>query len=533
MRTVLAVVAADLAQRRRRPAVWVLSGLVACLAWAMVSGQVLIKLDSHRGVLDSAWVGALGAVTGSFLLGLVGFSLVRGQIQQDRERPVWEVLASSPLSIPGYLVGRWLSASTLLAGFLLLLGAGAAVLQVVAGEDRSVQLGAILVPLAVVALPTLLFAAACAVLAEAVPALAGGLGTLAWFVVFLGLFLAGTFLPGLGFLDPTGLTFVAAEMRSAATAAIPGYTGGFTFSLASSPSLSTFRYPGITWSWAVVGARLAWVAVALAVVGVAAAGFRWSGARTRAPEAAPAPSGPQPARTPQPAVVPAARPWRALPTLVRIELASLARAVRWYWFAGAAALWLASVLAPASVSRLAFATLSLFPVLLLARLGCRDTATRTREIVAGVASPERITLARFLAATILQGLLGSGVLLQRAISGTPLDLASWTAGTVLVPAVALALGRASRSSLPFQAVFPMWWYLGPLNPEDGLSAIDYLGLHEAAWVQVAPGLVLAASGCAVMAVLLLEARAPRPLLGARAGHGPDLPLAPARPAEAE
>ena len=79
-------------------------------------------------------------------------------------------------------------------------------------------------------------------------------------------------------------------------------------------------------------------------------------------------------------------------------------------------------------------------------------------------------------------------------------------GTGLPPAALWCLGSLARASLPFQVVYPIWWYLGPLNPENGLSAIDYVGLHEAAIVNLAPAAVVAASLAAVGATLLLARR---------------------------
>lgn len=49
------------------------------------------------------------------------------------------------------------------------------------------------------------------------------------------------------------------------------------------------------------------------------------------------------------------------------------------------------------------------------------------------------------------------------------ELPAWTAGILFVPALALTLGVWSGTSKPFEVVYTIWWYLGPLHHVPGLD----------------------------------------------------------------
>jgi len=55
-------------------------------------------------------------------------------------------------------------------------------------------------------------------------------------------------------------------------------------------------------------------------------------------------------------------------------------------------------------------------------------------------------------------------------------LFAWIAGAVFIPTLALALGVWSGSSKPFEAIYTVWWYIGPANH---VPQIDYMGTTAA------------------------------------------------------
>ena len=53
-----------------------------------------------------------------------------------------------------------------------------------------------------------------------------------------------------------------------------------------------------------------------------------------------------------------------------------------------------------------------------------------------------------------------------------LALAAWLAGAAFIPSLALALGVWSKSSRAFEAIYTVWWYMGPAHQIPGL---DFMG----------------------------------------------------------
>jgi hypothetical protein len=53
-----------------------------------------------------------------------------------------------------------------------------------------------------------------------------------------------------------------------------------------------------------------------------------------------------------------------------------------------------------------------------------------------------------------------------------LRIRAWVACTLFVPSLALALGVWSGTSKVFEAIYTVWWYIGPAHHTPGL---DFLG----------------------------------------------------------
>src|ERR1019366_5318765 len=51
-------------------------------------------------------------------------------------------------------------------------------------------------------------------------------------------------------------------------------------------------------------------------------------------------------------------------------------------------------------------------------------------------------------------------------------LAAWTAAAIFIPAIALALGVTTGTRKAFEAIYTMWWYVGPLHH---IPQVDFIG----------------------------------------------------------
>ena len=77
-------------------------------------------------------------------------------------------------------------------------------------------------------------------------------------------------------------------------------------------------------------------------------------------------------------------------------------------------------------------------------------------------------------------------------------LLAWAVGVLFIPSLALASGTWSGSSKPFEALYTVLWYVGPMN---GLSALDFMGaLPESTaagvhWIYLGISILLIALAC--------------------------------------
>jgi hypothetical protein len=71
---------------------------------------------------------------------------------------------------------------------------------------------------------------------------------------------------------------------------------------------------------------------------------------------------------------------------------------------------------------------------------------------------------------------GGGLGVRLLIDANWAGLAGWLAGALFVPTFALALGVWSGSSKLFEALYTLWWYVGPMNRTPGL---DFTGITRA------------------------------------------------------
>jgi hypothetical protein len=158
---------------------------------------------------------------------------------------------------------------------VVVLAIAAVLMQLFVGEDPHVDMVALLAPFVLVALPAMILTAALAVLFETLPVLRGGLGNVAWFFVWSTLGIGLPEISGVLWLDSMGIMTVSRSMIAGARANIPGYKDSFAFTIADRPAaiVHSFHWQGVPWTSADVLLRLAWSAVAVSFVLVAAIAF--------------------------------------------------------------------------------------------------------------------------------------------------------------------------------------------------------------------------------------------------------------------
>jgi len=485
---IFAIARADFLERVRRYSFLVTLLIAVFLGYAAATGKITLKLGNYRGVYTSGWVGAMVALVTTTFASLIGFYIVKDSVERDRATGVGEVLATTPLSKPAYAIGKFLSNVAVLTSIVLVLAVAAVVMLLFHREDPRFDLWALLSPFLLIAFPAMVLTAALALLFEMLPGLRGSFGNVVWFFIWsFALSLPG--ITGNRWLDPAGLWTVTESMSAAARRVIPGYTGGFSLTVADPAAavlLENLRWPGLQWTAAEILIRIGWLAVAFALALLAAAFFdRFDPSRTRrdaARQQTAAATGDAESPRQEVSVTADAYPAALLippqpagaGRMFFAELRLALNGLPWWWHAVAGGLIAGQLLAPFTIARgPLLAAAWVWPLFIWSALGAREAQHGTNRIV--FSSPH--VLARqlpmsFLAGAAVAALAGSGVAIRLLLSTDFTGFAAWLAAVLLIPALALAFGVWTGTNKTYEALYTVLWYLGPVNH---VPALDFTG----------------------------------------------------------
>jgi len=477
---------ADFLERVRRHAFLVTMVVCVCLAYAFVppnpSKYVTLKIESYRGIYNSAWIGASLALLCGTFVSVIGFFIVKNAVGRDRATGVGQIVAATPTTKVQYTVGKTLSNFAVLAAMTMMVAIAAIGMQLLRAEDRAIDVWQLFSPFVLITLPVLMMTAGLAVLFETVPGLRGGFGNVFFVFAWTGLLTTGAFARmdtanvhndalGLGIVWP-GMVEAAARAFPTFDATNPGMSMGINVEGDGLWVLETFRWEGIQWSAKTIAWRGMWLLSGLAIGAMAAIPFdRFDPARTmrqvrrrdRKPRRTSADAQPDVAAaalththlTPLSRKARAPRP----AAMVVAEWKLLTRGLRW-WYAGPLVVALLSVFMPLEHLRSTVLPIALiWPVLQWSRLGSAERRHGTEAILFSSPHP----LARQLPAAWIAG-IGTGILvtgsvaLRLAFAGEMHVLATWAAGLMFAPALALALGVWTGSGKFFEALYAFLWY---------------------------------------------------------------------------
>lgn len=498
-RVLVHLVKADFLERARRTSFLLTLGFAVWVGYETSTGGVTMQLGVYRGVYNSAWVGALMGVVTSCFVSLVGFYIVKGSIERDAETRVGQILAATPMTKTFYTVAKALGNFAVLAAMVGVMALAALLMQMLRGEDRTIHPGPLLGPLVLFALPAMAVVAALAVLFETLPVLRGGVGNVAWFFLWTGLLVAGIPGPASGaqtlegkktFLDFTGLGTVFGSARSALLHLNPQAPNAFSLSIGGPRATQTFLWEGIHWTGSDLAVRLGWTGLAAAAALLAAVFFhrfdparevRTGRTRKTVEERAPV----QVLAAAKAIAQEGAGPDRLTPLrrtgartnfaqLVMAELRLMLKGQKWWWYAGAAGLFVACLSSPLSASRGGVILAAwIWPLLLWSQMGSREARWATETLI--FSAPR--TLGRQLPAAWVAGVLvtaatGGGLAIRLLLAGDAPGLAGWAAAAFFIPSLALALGVWTGTGKWFEALYTVWWYVGPVHHVHGL---DFMG----------------------------------------------------------
>jgi hypothetical protein len=343
------------------------------------------------------------------------------------------------------------------------------------------------------ALPMMLLTSSVAVLFETLPVLRGGVGNVVYFFAWTAVLALGA----TGLDDPSGMQLLYRSARSTLQAIDPTSPENFHFSLTigGDQAVRTFPWEGIDWTVNMIMMRLLWIGVAVGFALMAALFFhRFDPARSWRRKGA------QADITVRGAFAPDQRPASAtdwLPItaahltplvrtaggsrfaqLVTSEVRLMLKGQRWWWYAGAAGCMVGQFVSPDASLRGGFLLAAwIWPILLWSQMGCREARHATGALLfSSERSLSRQLPALWTAGVLVSLMAGAGVGIRYLFGADWHSFAAWLAGAAFIPSFALALGIWSGSSKAFEAIYTVWWYIGPGHQMPGL---DFMGTTPA------------------------------------------------------
>jgi hypothetical protein len=490
------MIRADFMERVRRYSFLLTIAFAVYLGYAAFSEHVILRLDDYRGFLNSAWMGSLMALVGGTFLSLVGFYIVKGSIQRDQDTRVGRILATTPISKSFYTLAKTASNFAVLASMILVLAVATLVMQFLHAEDSHIDPWALLSPLVLLALPCMAFTAALAVLFETLPLLRGGVGNVLYFFLWAMLLVApgsevidkNKPIPRAAYLtDFAGITSTMGQMQAVVRGIDPGYKGGSALNIGDERDRPTkrFLWKGLHLNRALLLGRLLWTGMAFALALIASVFFhrfdparewRIKVRRAASTEIAVTSEQTRPAETSRVHLTPLpfSHARSSLFRLVVAELRLMLKGKQWWWYVVAAGLSIACLISPLDSARGGVLVAAwLWPILVWSSMGSREKRYATESLIfSSPGSLHRGLPAVWLAGVLLALVTGGGVGLRLLLHGDLPGVAAFLAGAVFIPSMALALGVWSGSSKAFEAIYTVWWYIGPAHHTPGM---DFMG----------------------------------------------------------
>ena len=495
--------------RMRRTSTLVTLLAVIAISWAMIAdpagGSSLIVVNGARVLYTSSALSVGSATLGAVLFGLGGFYLVRGRVAEDIRSGTGSVIGATPVGDALFVFSRWLGSVAYLCTLILAFMATIMMLHAIRG-DGPIEPLVYLKNYAMLLIPMVLFTCSCAALFDNWAPLMGKGGDVLFFFLWASQLAImpmmdqngiGEAIPMLEVVDFSGMGTSMLVVTNALQSKHVALGGG-DFKAALAPVLMTSSL----WSAKLIGVRLVTALLALLPLLLSIALFhRFSPDKVKVSIASKR-------RSPLAVLNGWLRPVSALAS----PLFTLAARVPGMPGQVMGDVALTLVTAPSAVIALAasigaalIVPAQVLPGVLMASLvfwGVLVSDTSTRDFSAGTEDMTGTVrggvIARYLrqfAATALLGLAFTGVVAVRWSAGQPVRALAVLAGMLSMAALATMLGRCSRTSRLFLALFLFWTYVILNMPKlpilDAVGFVNVANLHSIGMWALAGGAALA------------------------------------------
>ena len=482
---------ADFLERIRRYSFLVTMIASVYLGYAVYAGYIVMHVGVYRGIYNSVWIGTLAAASTVLFISMIGFYIVKNTLSRDRETRVGQILASTPVKKFAYLLGKVFSNFLVLGTIVLIQAIASVIMVLLSKESPDADIVALILPFLFITLPAIAFVAAAAVLFESVNWLRGGFGNVLYFFLWATL-LVIPFEANLPEFDITCLIQIETSMKSDALASYPDFQGGFSLNAGprrSFEGFKIFRWNGIRWAPNLIRQRLAFFGYSLFLILLAVPFFdRFDETRRKAravrskeikilndatdeiKQVKTIPSRMYSALFRILNIIPSSR----FSALLFAELKLMVKGLYLAWYIIALALFIASIASPLDVVKsYLLPIIWLLPVLIWSKMGMREAYYGTVQLLFSAPRVRTYQLsAVFIAGVILTLCIGIGAGARLMLAGNWEALFGFSIAVIFIPSLALAFGVWSNTSKLFEAVYTIWWYIGPLNKVPELDFTD-------------------------------------------------------------
>jgi hypothetical protein len=441
------------------------------------AGYAVIDIDGYRGLYNAAWMGESSALVSSWILMLLGFYIVVGDITKARETGLLAIMLSARMSTMQFILLKGVSRLSL----LLILNASmlitAFVQQQFLGESTEWRFLAYIVPNLVLVIPSLLLAVAFSLLFETVKGLHGKSCNALYFVVWM-------LISTLNIFGFSAHSTIASQMELAL-----GQSSGLlsgTISIGMSPidtMQQTFLWNGANYDLDIILSVCFQILVAMLVVFIATISASKSALLMRNDT-----TNPEKKTTPihrwgdsiknalSYALMKITRQYPVLQAELNVLIAGLTTKQ----ISALVAVSCLALIMPYSILQsglLVYA--AIVPIFMLSQLSVRDKAYGTHAIVQAAISVEQIACIRWLASTMLLGIIYSMLFIRLAIVGDYVALLHLLGFIFFVPAFALVLATICKTNKVFELSYLVIWFAGSLNKQAAFDVIGTTGSTNA------------------------------------------------------
>ncbi|MFD2132429.1 hypothetical protein ACFSKI_14585 [Pseudogracilibacillus auburnensis] len=454
---------------------------------AATAGYEVFYIGGVRGIYNSAWLGGVAAMVSTIFLWLFGFYLLRSQISDDERLKVGQIIAASSISNVRYIFSKAFANFCILSIIASILMVAFMAMQLLRGEDDTIQLWQYVGPFIFVTLPALFVLSSFTIFFDVFRWLKGVIGNIIFFALWI-------FFAVISIEKPTSLfnalgfdvIMSNAEKDAATEFAMSNFGASFGYYPVDGP-VQTFIWQGVDWDFSLLTLRLIWLLISITILIISAMvfnRFKHSKGHTKKKNIDIF----QPYKKEEISLKEQKEEYNLTPLikksrirfipLIKAELLIMVKGFSIWMYLLCASIILLSAFLPLTVMKSWVSFIIILPIAIWSRMGTKEKHFFTKDLIisSGPSFPRVVSL--WIAGLSVGCIVSLGVLIRFMIEGQMSQFLSWVIGIMFIPTLALALGSVSGTKKLFEIIFLLWWYLGPMN---GIPYLDFLGMmnnHE-------------------------------------------------------